>query len=136
MSKFLDKPSNIRDLEIQSRLNKLCEQNKSFNRGDGGSRNNFSLLSHPPNFPNPRMPPSPSDLFNILTFWGLTDLLTTRTLILIFQMVMSHQLLIHHQLVDLEEIFFLNRPTTSITSSNVRTKYNTNNEWWSPNRRA
>ena len=136
MSKFLDKASNVRDLEIQSRMNKLHEKNKFFNRGDGGSSNNFSLLSHPPNFPNLRVPPSPSDLFNILTFWGLTNLLTTRILILIFPMVMSHQLLIHHRLGDLEEIFVSNRPTTSITSSNVRTKYNTINEWWSPNRRA
>ena len=50
-------------------LNKLCEKNEFFNRGDGrGSSNNFFPLSSPsppPNFPFPRPPPLPSNLFKI-----------------------------------------------------------------------
>ena len=71
MSKFLDKTPDVRDLEIQLRLNKLCEKDEFFNRGDGSSSNNFfpppsPPPPSPPNFPNLRPPPPPSDLFNIL----------------------------------------------------------------------
>ena len=71
MSKFLDKTPDVRDLEIQLRLNKLCEKDEFFNRGAGSSNNNFfppplPPPPPPPNFPNLRLPPLPSDLFNIL----------------------------------------------------------------------
>ena len=72
MSKFLDKTPDVRDLEIQLRLNKLCEKDEFFNRGDGSSSNNVFPPPPPPpppplpNFPNLRPPPPPSDLFNVL----------------------------------------------------------------------
>ena len=61
-SKFLDKAPDIRDMEIQSRLNKLSEKNEFFNRGDN---NNFFLANPPPSSLDPPTPPPPSDLFNI-----------------------------------------------------------------------
>ena len=69
MSKFLDEAPDVRDLEIQLRLNKLCG-NDFFNKGDGSNSINFfppppPPPPPPPNFPNPRLPPLPSDLFNI-----------------------------------------------------------------------
>ena len=65
LGKFLDKTPDVRDLEIQLRLNKLCEKDEFFNRGDGSSSNNFfppplPPPPPPPNFPNLRPPPLPS----------------------------------------------------------------------------
>ena len=62
LSKFLDKATNIRDLEIQSRLNKLSEKNEFFNRRDN---NIFFLPNAPPPPLGPSPPALPSDLFNI-----------------------------------------------------------------------
>ena len=62
LSKFLDKAPDIRDLEIQSRLNKLNEKNEFYNRGDN---NNFFPSNPPPPPLGPPPPPLPSDLFNI-----------------------------------------------------------------------
>ena len=62
MSKFLDKAPDIKDVEIQSRLNKLHLRNKRFNRGNN---NNFFRPNPPPLPLDPPPPPLPSDLFNI-----------------------------------------------------------------------
>ena len=62
LSKFLDKAPDIRDLEIQWRLNKLSEINEFFNRGDN---NNFFPVKSSTSFLGPPPLPPPSDLFNI-----------------------------------------------------------------------
>ena len=62
LSKFLDKAPDIKDLEIQSRLNKLHEKNEFSNRVDN---NNFFPLNPPPPPLGPPPPTLPSDLFNI-----------------------------------------------------------------------
>ena len=62
LSKFLDKAPDIRDMEIQSRLNKLSEKNEFFNRGDN---NNFFPANPPPPPLGPPPPPPLSDLLNI-----------------------------------------------------------------------
>ena len=66
MSKFLDKTTDVRDLEIQLSLKKLCEKDEFFNRGDGSSNNNVFPPPPLPNFPNLRPPTPSSDLFNVL----------------------------------------------------------------------
>ena len=62
LSKFFDKAPDTRDLEIQSRLNKLSQKNEFFNRGDN---NNFFPPNPPPLPLDPPPPSPPSDLFNI-----------------------------------------------------------------------
>ena len=88
LSKFLDKAPDIRDLEIQSRLNNLSEKNEFFNRGDN---NNFFLPNPPPLPLGPPPPPPPSDLFNIPNVPRNDKCLITIILILIFLTIMFHQ---------------------------------------------
>ena len=114
LSKFSDKAPDIRDLEIQSRLNKLSEKNEFFNRS---SNNNFFPPNLPPSPLGPPLLPPPSDLLNM--FQGSMNFLITMTLILAFPTVMFHQHPIHHRLGDSREIFFPNRPSMAITLSNV-----------------
>ena len=64
LSKFLAKAPNIGDLQIRSRLNKLHEKFKFFNKGNddnnnnsNNNNNNFALL------PPPSPPPRPSTYF-------------------------------------------------------------------------
>ena len=70
MSKLLDKAPDIRDLEIRSGLDKLCEKDDFFNKGnDNNNKNNNFFIPPPPpptppefsrqNFPPP-LPHSPN----------------------------------------------------------------------------
>ena len=111
LGKFLDKTPDVRDLEIQLRLNKLCEKDEFFNIGDGSSSNNFfppplPPPPPPPNFPNLRPPPLPSTYLIYWMFQELTNFLITVILNLIIPTVMFYQYLIHYPLGDLLEIFF------------------------------
>ena len=72
LNKFLDKAHDVRDLEIQSRLNKLHKKRNFFNGVDGSSSNKFfhppPLPPASPNFPNPTLPPLSSYFFRIPKF--------------------------------------------------------------------
>ena len=54
LSKFLDKATDIRNLELRSRLNKLRDGREFFNRGDNNNNNNNN------NGGNVFLPPPPS----------------------------------------------------------------------------
>ena len=74
LSKFLSHAPDVKDLELQSRLNKLRSRNEFFNSGDDNNINNFSFIlpSPPPQLPQPPYVPPPlpfqlpnlSDLFS------------------------------------------------------------------------
>ena len=103
MSKFLGKAPDIRDLDIQSRLNKLREKNEFFNRGDN---NNIFLPNPPPPPLGPPPPPRPSDLFNIPNVPRSNEFLNNNDFNLILKNGLYRQHPIHHHLGDLQEIFF------------------------------
>ena len=102
-SKFLGKAPDIRDLEIQSRLNKLSEANEFFNRRDN---NNFFLPNPTSPSLGPLPPPLSSDLFNIPNVPRIDEFLNNSDFNFDFPTVMLHQRLICHCLGDLQETFF------------------------------
>ena len=125
MSRFLDKAPDVRDLEIQSNLNKLCE-NELFNQGDGGSSNNFfppSPLPPPlsPNFPNPRLPPLSSDLLNIPNVARVGEFLNNNDLNFDFSNGYIRSAPDPPPLRRFARNFFPNRPSTAKFSSNLGT---------------
>ena len=75
LSKFLDKAPDIRELEIQSRLNKLSEKNEFFKRGDNS---NSFLTNPPPPSLGPPPPPPPSDLINTPNIPRIDEFLNNR----------------------------------------------------------
>ena len=114
MSKFLDKVPDINDLEIQSRLNKLSEQNKFFNRGDN---NNFFPPNSPPLPLGPSPPRLPSDLFKYQMLQGLMNFLITINFD--FSKGYVPLALDPPPLTGFGGNFFPNRPSTAKTSSDV-----------------
>ena len=72
MSKFLSQVLDVKDLELQSRLNKPHSRNEFFNRGNNNNNNNYPFIppcSHPqppqPSYVSPLsaiQPPNLSDL--------------------------------------------------------------------------
>ena len=116
LSKFLDKAPDIRDFSIQSRLNKLSEKNKFFNRGDN---NNFFLLnpSSPPLCPPP--PPPPSDLLNIPNVLRIDEFLNNNDFNFGFSNGCVPPAPNPPPLRRFAGNFFPNRPSTAKTSSNV-----------------
>ena len=119
-SKFLDKAPNIRDSEIQLRLNKLSEKNEFFNRGENS---NFSPPNPPPPPLDPPPPPPPSDLFNIPNVPRFDEFPNKNNFNFDFSnsYIIYHQHSIHHCLGELREIFFPNRLSTAKTLSNMGT---------------
>ena len=103
LSKFLDKAPDIRDLEIQSRLNNLSEKNEFFNRGDN---NNFFLPNPPPLPLGPPPPPPPSDLFNIPNVPRNDKCLNNNYFNFDFFNDYVPPAPVRHRLGDLQEIFF------------------------------
>ena len=93
-----------------------------FNRGDDDSSNNFftpPLPPPPPNFPNLRLSPLLSDLFNIPNRLRVDKFLNNNDFN--FPNSCVTQASDPHQLGDLQDIFFPNRPSTAKTLSNVGT---------------
>ena len=103
LSKFLHKAPDIRDLEIQSRLNNLSEKNEFFNRGDN---NNFFLPNPPPLPLGPPPPPPPSDLFNIPNVPRNDKCLNNNYFNFDFFNDYVPPAPVSHRLGDLQEIFF------------------------------
>ena len=116
LSKFLDKALHVRDLEIQSRLNKLHDKNEFFNRGDGS---NFFTPPLPSNFSNLGLPPPPSDLFNIPNVARVDEFLNNND----FNFDFSNGYVIPAPNPPLirgfARNFFPNRPLTAKNSSSV-----------------
>ena len=118
MSKFLDKAPDIRDLEIQSRLDKIHEKNGFFNRGD----NNIFFPSNSP--PPPLGPPPlspPSNLFNISNVPRVDEFLNNNDFNFDFSNGYASPASDPPPLRGFARTFFRNGPSTAKTSSNVGT---------------
>ena len=118
MSKFLDKAPDTRDLQIQSRLNKLSEKNEFFNRGDN---NNFFQPNPPPPPLGPRPPPPLSDLFNIPNVPKIDEFLNNNDFNFNFSNGYAPPAPDMPQLRGFARNFFPNAPLTAKTSSKVGT---------------
>ena len=118
MSKFLDKAPDIRDLEIQSRLNKIHEKNGFFNRGDNN-------IFFPPNSPPPPLGPPPlsppSNLFNISNVPRVDEFLNNDDFNFDFSNGYTSPASDPPPLRGFARTFFRNGPSTAKTSSNVGT---------------
>ena len=94
------------------------------NRGDGGSCSNFFPLSPPPshlppNFPTPRLPPLPSDLFNIPNVLRIDEFLNNNDFNFHFSNDYVPQAPDTPPLKGFAGNFFPNGPSTAKNSSNV-----------------
>ena len=116
LSKFLDKAPDIRELEIQSRLNKLSEKNEFFKRGDNS---NSFLTNPPPPSLGPPPPPPPSDLINTPNIPRIDEFLNNRD----FNIDLSNGYVppMHDPPMfrGYARNFFLNGPSRAKTSSNM-----------------
>ena len=118
LSKFLHKAHDIRDLGIQSRLNKFSEKYDFFNRGDN---NNFFLPNPPPSPLGPPPPPLPSDLFNIPNVPRIDEFLNNNDFDFDFSSGYVPPAPDPLPPRGLAGNFFPNRQFTAKTSSNVET---------------
>ena len=74
LSKFLSQALDVKDLELQSRLNKPHSRNEFFNRGNNNNNNNYPFIP-PCSHPQPPQPPYVSPLSAIQPP-NLSDLLS------------------------------------------------------------
>ena len=118
LSKFLHKAHDIRDLGIQSRLNKFSEKYDFFNRGDN---NNFFLPNPPPPPLGPPPPPLPSDLFNIPNVPRIDEFLNNSDFEFDFSNGYVPPAPDPLPPRGLAGNFFPNRPSTAKTSLNMET---------------